>query len=177
MTRKKDDHDIVKCVCESNEENGDMLQCESCSAWCHHSLCYCVSISQVAANFTFICPFCIKKGLSLIPKLCSEISHLEAIIIKLERSITSLTNVIPSSQHSISTSSFFSIQTSSCTSTLKISPPTCTIDTDSAIKFTCSSSIHNPVSVSSALDAPSIPDVSLSSLNRMFYIPRNHPPL
>ena len=85
---ENDDHDTVKCVCESNEENGDMLQCKSCSAWCHN---ICVSISpQVAANFPFICPFCIKEKFSLIPKLRSEISHLKALIIKLERSITSL---------------------------------------------------------------------------------------
>ena len=46
---ENDDHDIVKCVCESNEENRDMLQCESCSARCHNLH---VSIySQVAANF------------------------------------------------------------------------------------------------------------------------------
>ena len=39
---EKDDHDIVKCACETNEENGEMLQCESCSACCHN---ICVSSS------------------------------------------------------------------------------------------------------------------------------------
>ena len=76
--------DIVKCVCSSTEESGLMLQCEQCSCWLHNE---CVNVpAHVADNYPFICPLCIKSSLSLISSLKSEISHLKAHIIELEKS-------------------------------------------------------------------------------------------
>ena len=47
--------DEVKCVCESSDECGFMLQCDSCSCW-SHSECVGVS-SQVANNYPFYLSF------------------------------------------------------------------------------------------------------------------------
>ena len=59
-----------------------------CSCWLHNE---CVNIpAHVADKFPFICPLCIKSFLSLISSLKSEISHLKAHIIKLEKSCKSL---------------------------------------------------------------------------------------
>ena len=55
-----------------------------CSCWLHNE---CVNIpAHVADKFPFIYPLCIKSSLSLISSLKSEISHLKAHIIKLEKS-------------------------------------------------------------------------------------------
>ena len=65
-----------------------MLQCEQCSCWLHNE---CVNVpAHVADNFPFICPLCIKSSLSFISSLKSEISHLKAHIVKLEKSCKSL---------------------------------------------------------------------------------------
>ena len=72
--------DEVKCVCESSDESGLMLQCDSCSESCwSHSECVGVS-SHVANNYPFICPFCIKSIFSLVSSLRSDISHVKAHI-------------------------------------------------------------------------------------------------
>ena len=70
--------DEVKCVCESSDESGLMLQCDSYFCW-SHSECVGVS-SHVANNYPFICPFCIKSIFSLVSSLRSDISHVKAHI-------------------------------------------------------------------------------------------------
>ena len=98
--------DKVNCVCESLEESGLMLQCDSCLCWSH---CKCVSVlPQVAEKFPFIFPFCIKSIFSLVPSLRSEISHFKDHINSLESSYKSITsipselNAVPQSLSSLS---------------------------------------------------------------------------
>ena len=81
-------NDSVKCVCSFCDESGLMLQCEMCS---NRSHCECVKVSPVTAdNLPYIClSFCITSYLSLISDLRSEISHLTACIIRLEKSCSS----------------------------------------------------------------------------------------
>ena len=68
--------------------HGGMLECEICSRWSH---CTCVKIShRLASSFPFVCPYCIKSTLALIPTLRSEVSQLKAHITKLEKSCKSI---------------------------------------------------------------------------------------
>ena len=95
--------DKVNCVCESLEESGLMLQCDSCLSWSH---CKCVNVlPQVAEKFPFICPFCIKSIFSLVPSLHSEISHLKTLISRIEschESISSIHSELNAVQESLS---------------------------------------------------------------------------
>ena len=96
--------DEVKCVCESSDEFGLMLQCDSCSCWSHSE--YVGVSSRVANNYPFICPFCIKSIFSLVSSLRSDISHLKAHITKLESSyktLNSLSSEFPIVQQSLAT--------------------------------------------------------------------------
>ena len=34
----KETNDEVKCICESSEDTGDMLECEICLRWSHYVL-------------------------------------------------------------------------------------------------------------------------------------------
>ena len=82
--------DVVKSVCESREDSGHMIACDSCSCWSHSS---CVNIAPtVADKYPFLCPFCIKSSFLFISTLPSEISFLKAHVIKLEKICCSLTS-------------------------------------------------------------------------------------
>ena len=82
--------DVVKCVCESREDSGHMIACDSCSCWSHSS---CVNITPtVADKYSFLCSSCIKSSFLSISTLCSEISLLKAHVIKLEKICRSLTS-------------------------------------------------------------------------------------
>ena len=59
------DKDVVKCVCLTQEDTDHMIECESC--WSHSE---CVNISPtVAANYPFICPYCVKSLVSSVSVL------------------------------------------------------------------------------------------------------------
>ena len=82
--------DTIKCVCDSLEETGHMIECEQCFCWSHSD---CVNIpSHLASSFPFICPHCVKATITMIPSLRSEISHLRARVIKLENANKSSPN-------------------------------------------------------------------------------------
>ena len=60
-----DKEDVVTCVCLTQEDTGHMIECESC--WSHSE---CVNISPtVAANYPFICPYCVKSLFSSLSVL------------------------------------------------------------------------------------------------------------
>ena len=110
--------DIVNCVCSSTEESGLMLQCDQCSCWLHNE---CVNVpAHIGDNFPFICPLCIKSSLSLILSLKSEISHLKAHIVKLEKSCKSLSTQLSALQPI--TGSSISDTIVKCTATSSNSP-------------------------------------------------------
>ena len=56
-----DKEDVVKCVCLTQEDTGHMIECESC--WSHSES------STVAANYPFICPYCVKSLVSSVSVL------------------------------------------------------------------------------------------------------------
>ncbi|XP_033124912.1 PHD finger protein 20-like protein 1 isoform X1 [Anneissia japonica] len=47
--------EVVHCVCKMNEEDGFMIQCDSCFCW-QHSMC--VGLNQVSVPKKYICCFC-----------------------------------------------------------------------------------------------------------------------
>ena len=73
-----------------------------CSNWSH---CECVKVSPViGGNLPYVCPFCIKSHLLLVSELRSEISHLKARVIRLEKSCSCKSQplvFIPAYQHLI----------------------------------------------------------------------------
>uniref|UniRef100_A0A1X7UGB3 PHD-type domain-containing protein n=1 Tax=Amphimedon queenslandica TaxID=400682 RepID=A0A1X7UGB3_AMPQE len=75
---------LVHCVCSSQEDIGNMVECESCNKWSH---CKCVSLPpSLAASYPFVCPFCIKSLFSRLSTLESEVTSLSNRISSLESS-------------------------------------------------------------------------------------------
>jgi hypothetical protein len=50
--------DTIRCICDDNEEDGLMIQCDHCLCWLH---CECVNISRNNIPERYKCDFC-KKG-------------------------------------------------------------------------------------------------------------------
>ena len=95
---------LLCCYVEVNPgPSDDIVKCVYVLQLKNQALCYNVNNvlvgcttnvwnvpAHVADNFPFICPLWIKSSLSLISSLKSEISHLKANIVKLEKSWKSL---------------------------------------------------------------------------------------
>ena len=69
-----------------------MIECESCSCWSHSE---CVNISPtVAANYPFICPYCVKSLFSSVSVLTSDITQLKDRLVKLENTCKLISTII-----------------------------------------------------------------------------------
>ena len=87
-----DREDVVMYVCLTQEDTGHMIECESCSSWSHSE---CVNVSPtVAANYPFICPYCVKSLLSSVSVLTSDITQLIDRLVKLKNTCKPMSTII-----------------------------------------------------------------------------------
>ena len=150
--------DIIKCVCDSLGETGHMIECEQCLCWSHSD---CVNIPpHLASSFPFICPHCVKASITLIPTLCSEISHLRARVIKLENANKPSPNPEITSVHEPSMSLSQHVDSLSCLSN-SLPPTNSPIITSSTILSSTNPSVSSvpPVSAVPVSSVPSVPPV------------------
>ena len=71
--------------CASTADSGLMVECESCSRWCHSK---CVGITQAtAATFPFVCPFCVKSLFTKLVNIDSVIEGLRTHVSSMEVSL------------------------------------------------------------------------------------------
>ena len=101
-----------------------MIKCESCSSWSHSE---CVNVSPtVAANYPFICPYCVKSLFSSISVLTSDITQLKDRLVKLENTCKQMSTIISERkavQDSLD-SIYHKVQMLSCSAASSISIPT-----------------------------------------------------
>ena len=75
----------VRCVCASTADSGLMVECESCSKWCHSK---CVGITQATApTFPFVCPFCVKSLFTKLVNIDLVIEDLRTRVSSMEASL------------------------------------------------------------------------------------------
>ena len=114
----------MKCVCLTQEDTGHIIECESCSSWSHSE---CVNVSPtVAANYPFICPYCVKSLFSSISVLTSDITQLKDRLVKLENTCKQMSTIISERkavQDSLD-SIYHKVQMLSCSAASSISIPT-----------------------------------------------------
>ncbi|XP_071955838.1 uncharacterized protein [Antedon mediterranea] len=65
-----DEEYLVKCPCENNEDDGLMIQCESCKYW-QHAVCFAV-ISEDQAPEKHLCNLCVDTNDPESMKLCDS---------------------------------------------------------------------------------------------------------
>jgi PHD-finger len=56
----------IRCICDINEEEGEMVQCDGCGSWLH-TKCLCISNTELNESL-YYCPWC-EHALSAITVL------------------------------------------------------------------------------------------------------------